>query len=73
MKKLDFEQMEKVNGGGWWDIFNPIPTNPCEFALGGVAGVYSMAASAFLTPAGGLLVTVAFMAIANATCKAGMA
>lgn len=49
-------------------------TNPisCVFALGRVAGVYGTATSVFLSPVGGLLVTVALMALANATCEAGM-
>ena len=72
MKTMNFEQMEIVSGGSWWSILNPIPTNGCEFALGGVAGAYGMAASVFLSPVGGILVAVALMALANATCEAGM-
>lgn len=72
MKTMNFEQMELVSGGSWWNLLNPIPSNGCEFALGGVAGVYSMAASVFLSPVGGILVAVALMALANATCEAGM-
>lgn len=72
MKTMNFEQMEIVSGGSLWSLLNPIPTNGCEYALGGVAGVYGTAASVFLTPLRGVLFTVALMALANATCQAGM-
>ena len=72
MKTLNFEQMEQVNGGSWWSILNPVPTNGCEFALGRVANVYGLVASVFLSPVGGILVGYLIGVGANAVCKLGM-
>lgn len=67
MKTLDFNQMERIEGGWKWSYLNPFPTNGCEFALGGVAGVYAGAIAAFAT-AGISIIAAALTIAANAIC-----
>jgi len=67
MKTLTFEQMEQVNGG-IWKYLNPIPTNPCNFALGSVGGIYTIMALAVGGPIAGATVFLITTVAANYVC-----